>query len=293
MLPEQRRAAELKLHSYASEAECLYLMTHSQVWLALLFITDPKRRLLALRGYLGKEEKEGPKSLDDHWTWSKQRIAEYEGSAEEKEASRAIARVKANFEAQQDMKKAAFHLSGSPKTRDMPYQMKEWNKGKAIAGPAAAVYEQAVQEIRKPRYKDPPDEESLAAFGAFLRKISVSLVRATPGLSRHGQSRAVDFIAANKSVKLEASSSLIGLWKSTGCAAALKRAVDAVNAAAKRTVFDGPLTKARHGVEEPWHYNYNPVPAREEAEAEAPVAAPPGAHPPSSKAGSLPHPQPV
>ena len=291
MTPEQRRAAELKLHNYASEAECLYLMTHSQVWLTLLFIADPKRRLLALRGYLAKEEKEGAKSLDDHWTWSKQQIADYKHSGDEREARKAIEKVKAGFNAQPDMKKAAFKLAGEPDPRTMKFQMDQWNDGKAVGAPAAAVYDQALTEIRKSSYKDSPDEESLSRFGAFLKKLKVELYRATPGLSRHGQMRAVDFIAKNAKdpkLTLGASASQIPEWRSTGCAAALKRAIDGVNAAAKRTVFDGPLTKAKHGVEEPWHYNYNPG-VKEDSEAAAPV---PKRALPEQK-GNLPHLQPV
>jgi len=86
-------------------------------------------------------------------------------------------------------------------------------------------------------------------FRKFITKKNLvgSPTSATPGLSRHGQSRAIDFYIKGPGVKLGAGNSKG--WDKGGWTKLLK---EAVLKSSKK--FKGPLPRPY----EPWHYNYYP-----------------------------------
>jgi len=94
--------------------------------------------------------------------------------------------------------------------------------------------------------KGTPDQASLDGFKRFLinQRLVENPTNATPGLSRHGQARAVDFVVSGAT---NLTTGNPGRWRETGFA---ERLADAVRAEGPN--LQGPLRDP----DEPWHYNY-------------------------------------
>lgn len=88
----------------------------------------------------------------------------------------------------------------------------------------------------------------LRRFGDFIRRNGLvgNPTNSTPGLSRHGTGRAIDFVVRQGGATILTTGNP-GRWRATGMAQNLQNAI-----AAAGPNFDGPL----RAPDEPWHYNY-------------------------------------
>jgi hypothetical protein len=105
--------------------------------------------------------------------------------------------------------------------------------------------------LREHEYPSVPDAEATRKFTAFVSSLPPALPvpLAVPGLSAHGQSRAIDFQVrrGNQTIAGPQIASVRSVWEAQGWAAKLHRAVDT-----QQGVFNGPLLSPN----EPWHYQY-------------------------------------
>ncbi len=209
---------------------------------ALDRIPDQGRKLLALRSYL-----RGSAGLAARWSWTTAEIEAFEGTANQKRLLDAISAVADNFAAANP----GFQLYANTKVRSLDEQIAQWNENQSV-GIAAAELMVAFWQ-RFPATNEPAliDTQSLAAW---LKSIALTnrANLAAPGLSRHGQARAIDFqvmqgtelIAGTDSHEIEA------VWKNGGWEAKLSASVEAAGPS-----FHGPLKSPV----EPWHYDYSAV----------------------------------
>jgi hypothetical protein len=104
-----------------------------------------------------------------------------------------------------------------------------------------------------PVYSSPPSPASLEKFKLFLRntKVTKPTSNATPGFSRHGRCRAVDFTIRRGDTKIawQKTSTASEAWDRPGWT---QRLTEAVQAGGPH--FSGPLRVP--GLYEPWHYTY-------------------------------------
>lgn len=209
---------------------------------ALAAIPDPGRKLLAARSYYRSQAE-----LERRWSWSESQIAAYEGSAEQKALLADIARIAEHFSATNP----GYSLYTNTRVRSLDMQLAAWNSNDSVAAAASNLLLSLENEANISISPGNPElpEQLKAWLGAHAPKPSPNL--AAPGLSAHGQMRAIDFqIAKAGAVIAPADSSKVDLvWRSMGWDAKLKASITAVG-----LPFVGPLTSP----DEPWHYSYTP-----------------------------------
>jgi len=199
-------------------------------------------KLLALRPY--------PRSgaqLTERWSWSQEQIAVYEGSAEQHELNAEIQRVRASFE----QANPGFELFVNPQVRSLDIQLASWNRNESVAASSARLLQDAVAHLGTAATDA---ARGMAMLEAFLKSYSPEPIPtvAAPGLSPHGQMRAIDF-QVHRGAEIVAgpdTHTIAAVWEQGGWAARLDQAVR--DASRK---FIGPLVSPR----EPWHYTYTPV----------------------------------
>jgi hypothetical protein len=207
---------------------------------ALLQIPDPGRRLLAFRSYM-----RAGASLADRWSWTRSEIEAFQGSDEQVALLAAVKAVGDHFAEANP----GYEIYANTKVRSLDLQIERWNANRSV-GIAADDILWAWRSKFGDNEKAAADPKKLAAFarGFSLRK-RANL--AAPGLTAHGQARAIDFqikkdgtiIADTNSRKIETA------WRAEGWDVKLKESMDAAGPA-----FSGPLTAP----DEPWHYSYDP-----------------------------------
>ncbi len=211
---------------------------------ALRRINGTGPQLLALRSYLRDE------SLADHWSWTDTQIAAFEGSDEQRLLEMEIDKVRVEFE----RLNPGFTLFVNPEVRSLERQLGQWNRNKSVAASSAAFERVVSAEIRTNAKLEKVTPASTRAFIALIKQLvpRPAPTLAAPGLSRHGQMRAVDFqIRKGSETVAGADSTVIATrWVAQGWAEKLKVAV-----VASRASFSGPLEKP----DEPWHYEYQPA----------------------------------
>jgi len=202
------------------------------------------RQLLALRSYL----RAGP-TLAGRWSWSDAEIAAWQGSATQAQFDAAVARVRAAFESANP----GYSLHVNPEVRSLELQLSRWNTNASIAAAAGPLAEAAALAIRSEGFPSPGTPLAQAAFGDFLRGWMPEPMPplAAPGLSAHGQMRAVDFVVTQgeRIVAGAVTADIPEIWIDEGWAARLQAAVLASGAP-----FEGPLRFP----DEPWHFDYRP-----------------------------------
>jgi hypothetical protein len=245
---------------------------------ALKSIEDPDRRMAALWNY-ARYPKNKNQSIAAGWVWSDQQIAAYKTSPEKRGADIAIQNVAQLFNSDKEMRakgagQAVYSLHGDTDPRPFKVQMANWLRSDAhsVVNYGRGLYEHLLKEMNRcdfyPIFTDPLSVHDLMKFGKMIEnymdasKMGLkSPMFATPGLSDHGQSHAIDFkVFKTENGKptqfLGTDSGLADNWRKEGCAAALARAVGVFNGRSGRKVFDGPLTNP----DEPWHWVYHPAP---------------------------------
>lgn len=196
-------------------------------------------RLLALRSYLRSGDR-----LGERWSWTEQQIAAYEGSPEQQELDAEIQRVREEFERAHP----GFQLFVNPQVRSLDTQLRNWNRTESVELAAARLLQDA-----RARLGGAPGSRA-AAMRAFLLGYQPDPVPtvAAPGLSPHGQRRAIDF-QVHRGAEIVAgpdTRTIAGTWQQGGWAARLDAAINAASRS-----FIGPLASPP----EPWHYTYTPV----------------------------------
>ena len=211
---------------------------------AIARIEGTGRQLLAARSYL-----RAGGGIAERWSWSDAEIAAWRDSPAQSALDAAIARVRAAFESANP----GYTLHVNPEVRSFEVQLERWNSNPSITAASAALAEAASIAIQSQGFPAPGTPLAQAAFGDFLRAFvpSPTPPLAAPGLSAHGQMRAVDFVVkqGDRIVAGASTADIPAIWTGQGWAARLNAAVLASGAP-----FAGPLRIP----DEPWHYDYRP-----------------------------------
>jgi hypothetical protein len=208
---------------------------------ALRQIHDAPRQLLATRSYLMAGG-----ALTERWSWSEEEIESFARTPEYGALLAEIARVRTTFERQNP----GHSLYVNTQARSLNVQVSRWNENAGVARVAQQLHGAAIKELRRRVYPATPDATAVDRFAEFLRSWRPPVVAAplaAPGLSRHGQSRAIDFqvVKGGRIVAGTEVASVRGVWEGQGWGRKLRLAIGDAS-------FVGPL-KAPN---EPWHYDY-------------------------------------
>jgi hypothetical protein len=198
-------------------------------------------RLLALRSYLRSGER-----LGERWSWTEQQIAAYDGSPEQRELDAEVQRVRDEFE----RANPGFELFVNPQVRSLDRQLRNWNQTESVALAAARLLQDAHALLASAAADPAAREAAVHEFLATYRPEPTPTV-AAPGLSPHGQMRAIDFQVhrGGEIVAGPDTRTIESTWQQGGWAARLDAAVNAASRS-----FIGPLVAPA----EPWHYTYAP-----------------------------------
>jgi len=211
---------------------------------ALARIEGDDRRLLALRGYL----RAGP-GLAQRWSWTAEQIAAFGSSIENQAIQAEIAKVRQAFVAANP----GFDLWVNPEVRSLDVQLKNWNTNQSVGRAAEGIAIALESWMNTPAAKAMPPAEFVRAAGQFLSGFvpRPAPTLAVPGLSPHGQMRAIDFQIRRdgKTVAGPRAATIASQWDAAGWTEKLQAAVRKGSAR-----FSGPLKSPR----EPWHYTYSP-----------------------------------
>jgi hypothetical protein len=209
---------------------------------ALARIDGTGRQLLALRGYL-----RAGTGLAGRWSWNSEQIAAFAQSPENRAMQAEIAGVRQAFAAANP----GYELWVNPQVRSLDIQLRNWNANASVSRAGAGMLA-AVEKWRSSAAEAMSVEEVPRAAARFIAAFAPSPIPtlAAPGLSPHGQMRAVDFQIRKdgKVIAGPVSATIASAWDATGWAAKLQAAV-----LAGSDRFTGPLASPR----EPWHYTYS------------------------------------
>jgi hypothetical protein len=207
---------------------------------ALNRIATLDRKLLALRSYVRAGE-----NLESRWSWSEDEIRSYEASAEYQSLLADIDAITNEFE----RRNPGYTLYANTQVRSLDTQIERWNSNPRVGATARQLFASLRAALDdSPRQ---PNDAALQQFARVLTQVRPSPPSplAAPGLSMHGQSRAIDF-QIMKGGRIVAATELGAVdreWDAAGWTRKLKQAV---LAASPR--FKGPLAAP----DEPWHYEY-------------------------------------
>lgn len=209
---------------------------------ALAAIPESGRKLLAARSYFRSHA-----TLDVRWSWSEAQIKAYEGSAEQERLLADIARINEHFGGANP----GYSLYTNTEVRSLEKQTEAWNENPSVGTAAAELLMAFESDAALDLRPDNPNRYAQLKAWLSARTPQQGPNLAAPGLSAHGQMRAIDFqivqgariIAAADSAEVE------NIWRAQGWDAKLKASISAAGPA-----FEGPLTSP----DEPWHYSYSP-----------------------------------
>lgn len=211
---------------------------------ALERVDGSGRRLVALRSYLRSSQ-----NLASRWSWTEQQIRAFEGSAEQRDLHAEIERVRAAFIAANP----GYEIWVNPQVRSLDVQIDHWNSNASVESAGAKLVDDLRDRLGTPELARQSAAGTCAGIEQFLRSYipSPTPTLAAPGLSPHGQMRAIDFQVhqADKVIAGPSADSIATVWDAGGWA---ERLDDAVRKASRR--FIGPLASPP----EPWHYTFTP-----------------------------------
>nr|AQQ74408.1 hypothetical protein [uncultured bacterium] len=211
---------------------------------ALARIDTPQRKLLAARSYAKAGEQ-----LVERWSWTAEQIRRYERSADYSRLLAEVDAVKQAFEQQNP----GYGLYVNLQVRTLELQIERWNSNPGVAKTANELYGALQRELSAHRYPVRANAESTQRMKRFLVNWypSTAAPLAAPGLSAHGQLRAIDFqvVRGEQVIAGTSIASVRRAWDQPGWRDRLQRAVQSVGAQ-----FVGPLRSPN----EPWHYTYMP-----------------------------------
>jgi hypothetical protein len=205
-------------------------------------IEGTPRRLLAARAYLRAGDE-----LRGRWSWSTDEIHAHTRSPQYRELIEETDQVRQRFEAQNP----GYTLYANTEARSLELQVTRFNTNKSVAKVAASLHKQALAELGKPAYSSPDRADSVQHFKQFLTRWRppTAAPLAAPGISRHGQLRAIDFqIMKDGAIVAPTDTATVKRnWDAPGWTQKLQAALAGTN-------FRGPLQSPY----EPWHYEYEP-----------------------------------
>lgn len=242
LVPHGASAAGAGRYPAAELVEIIAADQDGRVIAALERIDGTGHRLLALRAYLraGTE-------LARRWSWTADEIATFSGSPEDRAMQAHIARVQRAFSAANP----GFELWVNPEVRSLDAQLANWNRNVTVSRAAAELLASVEAWLGSAAVRALPAAELARAGVKFLASHAPAPIPtlAAPGLSPHGQMRAVDFqvIRDGKVIAGPVSATIPSAWDAAGWTQRLQAAVQAGGG-----VFTGPLAAPR----EPWHYTY-------------------------------------
>lgn len=197
------------------------------------------RRLLATRAYIRAGD-----ALAQRWSWSAEEAAAFASSGEGRELQRAVALVQCVFSA----RNPGYTLYVNPGFRSTAIQLQRWNTNASVGAAARRLLQMVERDLAGAT--DP--KQGAADLKRYLAGHVPDPVPslAAPGLSPHGQARAIDFqVMRNGRIIAGTSTATIGTeWDEAGWTTRLAQAV-----AQSGENLAGPLQSPR----EPWHYTYN------------------------------------
>ena len=202
------------------------------------------RQLLALRSYL----RSAP-HLAERWSWTQDQIEAFEGSPEQRDLQQEIDRVRTAFVAANP----GFELYVNSQVRSLDVQVEHWNSNESVKAAAEEILAAAQALIGSPGFAANRPEQGQEALKAFLtrhRPVPTPTI-AAPGLSLHGQMRAIDFQVhqGGRVVAGPSTATIATDWVAEGWATKLDAAVRAAS-----DKFVGPQASPPA----PWHYTYVP-----------------------------------
>jgi hypothetical protein len=244
ILPQPARAGEDADSALTRYVDALVAGQDPRVADAVARIDGTGRRLLALRSYVRARA-----HLAERWSWTSEQIAAYEGTSEHAELLQEIERVRAAFVRENP----GFELWVNPQVRSLDIQLEHWNTNESVTAAAANLLVAASQLVVSPAFPAAQPSSAAKALESFLASyvpVPTPTI-AAPGLSPHGQRRAIDFqVHRGETIVAGPTTSTIDSeWDGAGWSAKLDAAV---RSASQR--FVGPLASPR----EPWHYTYSP-----------------------------------
>lgn len=194
-------------------------------------------QLLALRRYV----KLGGARVLAQWPWTvEQQHTTYAHTIES--LLQLAVQVKADFE-----RENPGLTLGYTKARSLHRQAELWVGNDSVVLAGTAIATAAVSELTQTAYGLPPSEQNMEQFKRFLKAYQgdMDASNAAPGLSDHGQLKAVDFYVMKhgKQVAQIRRATIAVEWLHTGFAAKLKTI-------ALANGLVGPLKKPY----EPWHF---------------------------------------
>ena len=151
---------------------------------ALTQIPDPGRKLLALWSYVRSGAK-----ISARWSWTEEKIKEFEGSQEQKALLAEIAAVNKHF----SEANPGYEIYVHGTVRSLNEQLASWNKNDSVGTGAEeimAAYKAAFGEDGLE-----PEKIDVERLDAWLRDFQPSkrVNLAAPGLTLHGRAGAIDF----------------------------------------------------------------------------------------------------
>ncbi len=178
------------------------------------------RQLLALRSYL----RSAP-HLAERWSWTQEQIAAFEGSPEQRDLQQEIEKVRKAFVAANP----GFELYVNSQVRSLDVQVENWNSNGSVKAAAEEILAAAQALILSPGFPANRPEQAREALKAFLSgyKPVPTPTIAAPGLSLHGQMRAIDFQVhqGGRVVAGPSTATIATDWVAAGWAAKLDAAV--------------------------------------------------------------------
>lgn len=211
---------------------------------ALARIEDPGRQLLALRSYLRSRN-----HLAERWSWTAEQIAAYEGSPEYAALQGQIEVVRQVFE----QSSPGYTLWVNPQVRSLDVQIEHWNTNESVAAAAASLLDVVRARVSAPGFPASDQAKAVVELETFLASYvpEPAPTIAAPGLSPHGQMRAVDF-QVHRGDTIVAGTRTATIATDWDAAGWTEKLAEAVREAGSH--FIGPLQSPR----EPWHYSYAP-----------------------------------
>jgi hypothetical protein len=210
---------------------------------ALARIDGTDRRALALRAYL----RVGP-GIAERWSWSAAQITTFGQSPESRAMQAQIDGVRQAFIAANP----GFDLWVNPDVRSLDIQLANWNRNVSVASASAGLLDALRKWHDSALVHAMSPAERRRAARKFLQDFVTTPAPtiAAPGLSAHGQMRAIDFHIRKGGRTVAGPGSAPGNWHAAGWAQRLQSAVRAGS-----DQLEGPLQRPQ----EPWHYTYSPT----------------------------------
>ncbi|MET0534395.1 MAG: hypothetical protein ABW171_09240 [Steroidobacter sp.] len=209
---------------------------------ALEDIEGTPRKLLAARSYLRAGD-----NLRTRWSWTAEQIKAHTKSAEYRALLAETENVRRRFEAQNP----GYTLYANTEARSLELQISRYNSNRSVERAANQLHKSALAEMQKSAYESPSEAQSVQRFEKFLTgwRPPTAAALAAPGISRHGQLRAIDFqIMKDGAIVAPTETATVKRnWDTPGWTEKLR-------VAAEGGKFRGPLQSPY----EPWHYEYDP-----------------------------------